>query len=132
MKFMQPPSVAIFFMIHFQRAGGAMAPSPPPGSAIGILVGCVPSTSMVVSTGVFCLWVQGAVCLPLGLEGVCLWVRGGSACESRGMSACGFGGVYCHSLDIPPTHPLDTHTPLHHTPFTLPPPTVDRKTHTRL
>ena len=34
MKSMQPPSVAIFFMIYFHRAGGGtMAPSAPPGSA---------------------------------------------------------------------------------------------------
>ena len=33
MTSMQPPSVAIFFMTYFHRAGGAMAPSAPPGSA---------------------------------------------------------------------------------------------------
>ena len=36
MKSMWPPSVAIFFMTNFYRAGGGggMAPSAPPGSAI--------------------------------------------------------------------------------------------------
>ena len=34
MKSMRPPSVTIFFMTYFHRAGGgAMAPSAPPGSA---------------------------------------------------------------------------------------------------
>ena len=33
MKSMQLPSVAIFFMTYFHRAGGGMAPSAPPGSA---------------------------------------------------------------------------------------------------
>ena len=43
MKSMQPPLAAIFFMTYFHRARGAMAPSPPPGSAtevIGIYVFC--------------------------------------------------------------------------------------------
>ena len=34
MKSMRPPSVAIFFMTYFHRAGGGgMAPLVPPGSA---------------------------------------------------------------------------------------------------
>ena len=37
MKSMRPPSVAIFFMTYFHRAGGAMAPSAPPGSATGFV-----------------------------------------------------------------------------------------------
>ena len=40
MKSKQPPTVAIFFMTYFHRAGGGMAPSAPPGSATGRVNSC--------------------------------------------------------------------------------------------
>ena len=67
-----------------------------------IPVGCVPSASVAISTGG---WGEGRV--GLGVEGVCLWVRGGGVC------------LWVWGECLPPPDPFHHTPPVNRTGFPL-------------